>query len=118
MTEQVKLTIEIENPKADLVIATMFLLPFLENCFKHVVSSQHESEIKIKLEVMGDTVFFETKNHIFPVNPDSPEAHENGIGLTNTQRRLSLIYPNKHRLKFGKDDSKEEYWVNLTINLA
>jgi len=118
LTEKVKLRIEIENPKDDLVIAPMLLLPFLENCFKHGISSQVESEILIKLEVMGNTVFFETRNHIFPVNPDSPEAHENGIGLTNTQRRLSLIYPEKHRLKFGKDVSKEEYWVNLTIDLS
>ncbi|HSF52412.1 MAG TPA: histidine kinase [Algoriphagus sp.] len=118
MTEKVKLKIEIEEPKEDLVIAPMLLLPFLENCFKHGVSSQHESEILIKLEVMGDTLFFETKNHIFPINPDSPEAKENGIGLTNTQRRLSLLYPNKHRLKFGKDESSHQYSVNLTINLS
>lgn len=118
MTEKVKLKVEIEIPKHDLIIAPMLILPFLENCFKHGVSSQHESEILIKLEVMGDTLFFETKNHIFPVNPDSPEAHENGIGLANTQRRLSLLYPDKHRLKFGKNESKMEYWVNLTINLA
>ena len=55
---------------------------------------------------MGKTVFFETKNHIFPINQDSPEAQENGIGLTNTKRRLSLIYPEKHRLKFGKDEAE------------
>ncbi|WP_233553663.1 sensor histidine kinase [Algoriphagus lacus] len=118
MTEKVKLTIQIEEPKEDLVIAPMLLLPFLENCFKHGVSSQQESEILIKLEVMGETVFFETRNHIFPVNPESPEAKENGIGLVNTQRRLSLLYPDKHRLKFGKDESSHQYWVNLTINLA
>ncbi|TDQ13585.1 histidine kinase [Algoriphagus boseongensis] len=118
LSSKVKLNIQIEEPKEDLIIAPMLLLPFLENCFKHGVSSQKESEILIKIEIMGDTLFFETRNHIFPVNPDSPEAHENGIGLTNTQRRLSLIYPEKHRLKFGKDESKQEYWVNLTINLA
>jgi len=118
LSSKVKINIQIEEPKEDLIIAPMLLLPFLENCFKHGVSSQKESEIFIKIEIMGETLFFETRNHIFPVNPDSPEAHENGIGLTNTQRRLSLIYPEKHRLKFGKDESKEEYWVNLTINLA
>lgn len=118
MTEKVKLKVEIDIPKHDLVIAPMLILPFLENCFKHGVSSQHESEILIKLEVMGNTVFFETRNHLFPTSQESPEAHENGIGLANTQRRLSLIYPDKHRLKFGKDDSKMEYCVNLTINLA
>lgn len=118
MTEKVKLKIQIEEPKEDLVIAPMLLLPFLENCFKHGVSSHQESEILIKLDVMGETVFFETRNHIFPVNPESPEAKENGIGLVNTQRRLSLLYPDKHRLKFGKDESSQQYWVNLTINLA
>lgn len=117
ISPKVKIDIHIEEPKHDLVIAPMLLLPFLENCFKHGISSQHESTILIKLEVMGNTLFFETKNHIFPVNRDSPEAKENGIGLVNTMRRLSLLYPNKHRLKFGKDESNQEYWVNLTIDL-
>jgi LytS/YehU family sensor histidine kinase len=117
LTEKVTLNISIEDPKDDLVIAPMLLLPFLENSFKHGVSSQQQSEIMIKLEVMGKTVFFETRNHIFPVYSESPEAKENGIGLVNTQRRLSLLYPDKHRLKFGKDEAKQEYWVNLTINL-
>lgn len=118
LSHKVKLNIQIDEPKDDLVIAPMLFLPFLENCFKHGVSSQQESEIVIKMEIMGETVFFETKNHIFPINPDSPEAKENGIGLVNTKRRLSLIYPEKHRLKFGKDESTNQYWVNLTINLA
>lgn len=118
LSAKVKLNIQVEAPKEDLVIAPMLLLPFLENCFKHGVSSQQESEILIKLEVMGETLFFETRNHIFPLHPDSPEAQENGIGLVNTKRRLSLLYPEKHRLKFGKDEANEEYWVNLTIDLS
>jgi two-component system, LytTR family, sensor kinase len=118
LTEKVKLKIEIDELKDDLLIAPMLLLPFLENCFKHGISSQQESEIAVKLEIMGNTLFFETKNQIFPINPDSPEAKENGIGLVNTQRRLSLLYPEKHRLKFGKDETTQQYWVNLTINLA
>lgn len=117
LTDKVTLNISIDEPKDDLAIAPMLLLPFLENCFKHGVSSQEPTEIFIKLEIMGNTVFFETRNHIFPVNNESPEAKENGIGLVNTQRRLSLLYPNKHKLKFGKDESKQEYWVNLRINL-
>lgn len=117
LTEKVTLNIWVDEPKDDLVIAPMLLLPFLENSFKHGISSQQQSEIMIKLEVMGSTVFFETRNHIFPAHSESPEAKENGIGLVNTQRRLSLLYPDKHRLKFGKDEDKQEYWVNLTINL-
>lgn len=118
LSTKVKLDIQIDEPKEDLVISPMIFLPFLENCFKHGISSQHESTIHIKLEIMGKTVFFETKNHIFPINQDSPEAQENGIGLTNTKRRLSLIYPEKHRLKFGKDDATQEYQVNLTLDLG
>ncbi|WP_236032973.1 sensor histidine kinase [Algoriphagus pacificus] len=118
LTGNVKLNISIDEPKEDLVLAPMLLLPFLENSFKHGISSQKECEIKIKLEVMGQTLFFETRNNIFPVHSDSPEAKENGIGMVNTQRRLALLYPEKHRLKFGKDEANNEYWVNLTINLA
>ncbi len=117
LSSKVTLNIQIESPKEDLVIAPMLLLPFLENCFKHGVSSQQDSEILVRLEVMGKTLFFETKNHIFPLHPDSPESKENGIGLTNTKRRLALIYPEKHRLKFGIDETNQEYWVNLTLNL-
>jgi hypothetical protein len=117
LSGKVKLTVQFDEPKENLVIAPMLFLPFLENCFKHGISSQKESEILIKMEIMGETVFFETKNDIFPINPDSPEAKENGIGLVNTKRRLSLLYPEKHRLKFGKDEATNQYWVNLTINL-
>ncbi len=118
LSQKVILNIQIDDPKDDLVISPMLFLPFLENCFKHGISSQQESEIVVKLEIMGDTVFFETKNHIFPINPKSPEVEENGIGMINTQRRLILLYPDKHRLKFGKDESNQEYWVSLTINLG
>lgn len=117
LSSKVHLRVEIEEPREDLLIAPMLLLPFLENCFKHGVSGQKDSEILIKMEVMGRTLFFETRNHIFPLHPDSPEAQENGIGLVNTRRRLDLLYPNKHRIKFGKDQATNEYWVNLTISL-
>ncbi|WP_297335670.1 histidine kinase [Algoriphagus sp.] len=118
LTEKVKLTIQLDEPKNNQTIAPMLILPFLENCFKHGISSQKESEIFVKLEIMGDTVFFETKNSIFPINPESPEAKESGIGLINTQRRLSLLYPEKHKLKFGKDESQNHYFINLTLNLS
>jgi sensor histidine kinase YesM len=118
LSQKVHLLVKLEEPSEDLVIAPMLFLPFLENCFKHGVSSQQESEISISLEVMGDTVFFEAKNSIFPIQPDSPEALENGIGLVNTQRRLSILYPEKHRLKLGKDEISGQYGVHLTINLA
>ncbi|MDN3205713.1 sensor histidine kinase [Algoriphagus sediminis] len=117
LSPKVKLKVEMEEPREDLLIAPMLLLPFLENCFKHGVSGQKESEILIKLEMMGKTLFFETRNQIFPLNPESPEAQENGIGLVNTRRRLDLLYPKKHKIKFGEDEANNEYWVNLTISL-
>ncbi len=117
LSPKVKLNVQLEEPREDLLIAPMLLLPFLENCFKHGISGKEESEILIKLEVMGKTLFFETRNQIFPLDPESPEAMENGIGLVNTRRRLDLLYPNKHRIKFGEDESNNEYGVNLTISL-
>jgi sensor histidine kinase YesM len=39
-----------------------------------------------------------------------------GIGLTNVQRRLNLIYPGKHELSIGEEP--DEFKVVLKIDLA
>lgn len=117
LTEKVNLDIQLDEPTDRQVIAPMILLPFLENCFKHGISTQHESSIRIKLELMGDSLFLETKNKIFPQNPENPESAHHGIGLANTQRRLSLLYPDRYLLKFGEDPGQNMYTVNLTIEL-
>jgi two-component system, LytTR family, sensor kinase len=94
-------------------IAPLILMPFLENCFKHVSSySGNENTIRVKLNYSNNqfrAMFFNTREeNQQPVGPG-------GIGLKNVQRRLELLYPGTHSLAIY--DRPDSYEVNLTLEI-
>jgi two-component system, LytTR family, sensor kinase len=108
--EKVQVTLRKEGRLSGFQIAPFMVIPFLENAFKHVSnSSKRENKIEIvflgaddKFEIaITNTVDGETKS---PVG---------GIGLKNVQRRLQLLYPNKHKLEILP--SQTQYFVRLTL---
>ncbi|HLW20236.1 MAG TPA: histidine kinase [Cyclobacteriaceae bacterium] len=117
LSEKIYVDLQIQEQFTDTVIAPMLLLPFIENCFKHGISSQQESKISIKLSLENNVLHLQTVNKIVPSNKGSIEAQGSGIGLTNTNRRLSLIYENKHSLSIDDTNPDNEYRVDLKINL-
>lgn len=110
-----KLTITTDIPEKihDYPIVPMLLLPLVENAFKHGIHATDKSEIHIALRQDGSNLEFEVENTYFE---KSSTTSEGGIGLTNTKRRLHLIYPHKHSLICGvtKDGM---YNVKLQITL-
>ncbi|KQX15371.1 sensor histidine kinase [Flavobacterium sp. Root420] len=110
-----KLTITTNIPEKihDYPIVPMLLLPLVENAFKHGVHATDKSEIHISLSQNGSDLTFEVENTYFE---KSSTTNEGGIGLTNTKRRLHLIYPNKHSLKTEIGENGM-YNVKLQITL-
>ncbi|TPG40892.1 sensor histidine kinase [Flavobacterium pectinovorum] len=110
-----KLTITTDIPEKihDFQIVPMLLLPLVENAFKHGVNAIDKSEIHISLKQKGADLEFEVENTFFEKTSTTDQG---GIGLTNTKRRLHLIYPNKHFMTAGIDQ-KGKYNVNLQITL-
>ena len=96
----------------------MLLLPFIENCFKHGVSAKLESKIEIFVRQKGKILELKTVNLKFPSNPKSKENMGSGIGLTNTKRRLDLIYGSKCQLIIDEDNPENEYRTQLKIDLG
>jgi len=110
-----KLTITTDIPEKihDYPIVPMLLLPLVENAFKHGVHATDKSEIHIKLRQKENNLEFEVENTFFEkTNP----SDQGGIGLTNTKRRLHLIYPHKHFMTCGIAQNGN-YKVNLQITL-
>ncbi len=93
-------------------IEPLLLIPFVENAFKHGISYQRASEIKIRLICNGQTLSLSVGNQIARHQGDMVEQGS-GIGLKNVIRRLELLYPGKYELKIG-DDGKQ-YNVELHI---
>ncbi|MDP5202114.1 sensor histidine kinase [Flavobacterium sp. DG2-3] len=110
-----KLTITTDIPEKihDYPIVPMLLLPLVENAFKHGIHATDKSEIYIKLTQNESNLEFEVENTFFEKTTTSDEG---GIGLTNTKRRLQLIYPNQHFISFGVTDHGT-YKIKLKINL-
>jgi two-component system, LytTR family, sensor kinase len=117
LPENVKLSLDIPEKIEENTIAPMMLLPFIENCFKHGVSSQKESVIKISIETHKAYLKLTTINSVFLGNPNSPEGKVTGIGLSNTKRRLSLLYHNQHELHINDQNPENEFRVDLKIHL-
>lgn len=99
-----------------LKIAPLLLLPFIENAFKYGVNSGgKEGRIAIRLEIAGTEFSFYCENEIIDSREVEPEKYR-GMGVKNVQKRLELIYPNKHLLKI--EDLKSKFVVKLNIVLS
>jgi sensor histidine kinase YesM len=99
------------------MIAPMLLLPFVENAFKHGVSTISPCLIRIAIRQQGPELSLEVSNTI--VKEQQLLLQESsGIGLNNTRRRLDLLYPGNYRLQVKEKTADNEYQVNLTITLS
>lgn len=101
------------TPEMSLQIAPMVLITFVENAFKHGANNIGACIVTIKVEVRNGILQLETVNSTPAKGQNS--AISMGIGISNTEQRLQILYPGKHNLSIKP--GKTEYRVNLTIDL-
>ena len=113
LTSKVKLDINIQQVLPKVEIPPLIFIPFVENAFKHGVSYRENSFISINLSMENDKVIFVCKNSIPQQQKDPGKV--GGIGITNVNTRLRLIYGEEAQLNIHNDGL--EYAVHLTIPL-
>ena len=96
---------------SDQRVASLLLIPFVENAFKHGVVDDPEHPVRISIKVIGKHLECEVTNLISTAQKD----HSSGIGLVNIHRRLDLIYPDQHELTIEQDE--RAYHTRLIIEL-
>lgn len=106
---------QIDEQLNNLEISPMLLIPFVENAFKHGISLQEPSHIKVTLQTREKTLYFDVHNSIHIKSDTDPEKLKSGIGLKNVKQRLALLYPGKHELIIR--ESAKEFFIHLTLNL-
>ena len=92
-------------------IAPLILINFLENAFKHGIFTNSEAPILMIITVEGNSFQLYLRNAI----NTSKKDRTGGIGLTNVKRRLSLLYPDSHKLI--TDRLGDTFLVDLKIDL-
>lgn len=117
LTEKVTVTFTPPAHTNDVTVAPMIFLPFVENAFKHGISATEPSAILITIDQHEDLLELWVENGIY--KDHNPNIGENkGIGLTNTIRRLDLLYAGKYKLDINEDAAANIYTVHLTLNLS
>ena len=99
--DRLDLTFEISGPLEGKRIAPLLMLPFVENAFKHgVEQSETSAWICINIWINENTMEFMVENSIPEIKENDTDATKmlGGIGLENVKKRLTLLYPNQHRL--------------------
>jgi LytS/YehU family sensor histidine kinase len=102
---------EVEIGNNEIQIYPLLLLSFVENALKHGQLQDEKNPVEIKLNTENNTLIFSTKNR---KNKASMVISTN-IGLTNIQKRLEILYPEKHTLNIVNEN--EYYECRLTLTL-
>lgn len=100
---------------ADIKIAPMLLIVFIENAFKHSRNSAAQQiSITISLKLWGNLILFSVKNSQSSEKEDRSQMDKHsGFGLASVTKRLDLLYPGEHQLAI--DNADELYTVMLQL---
>lgn len=113
---EVAYTITYENDVRDKIIAPHLIIPFIENGFKHSLSSKvTDILITIELVISEKKLMLKVKNTYDPRGYDTTKLQTKGIGIKNVRRRMELLYPDKHKLKVSNVGNS--YLVHLELEL-
>lgn len=90
-------------------IPPMILASFVENAFKHGISYERPSFVRIAVRLEDGKVSFKCVNSVQP----SREQKGSGVGLQNVRNRLDLLYGDRYTLHI--DRSAEVFDVLLLL---
>lgn len=94
-----------------LYIPPYLLLPIVENCFKHL-SGPAERRIDLECGFCDGRFKWTAAN---TCEPAGVEGKTGGLGLAALQKRLAILYPDRHRLTTAQKDG--QYLVTLEMSV-
>lgn len=106
--------IELSQTEKNYSLEPMLLIPFVENAFKHGTGYADQSFININLTESSGVLSFQVKNK-FGRETNTANDETSGIGLSNVQSRLTLLYPGSHNLQIHTNN--DVFDVILTLKL-
>lgn len=112
LSDRVRLAVSFPEKYEDQDLPPLLFIPFIENAFKHGVSSVESSFVDIALGVEDGMITFLATNSISRRESDGPQV-DSGIGLDNVRKRLALLYPGRHDLRI--DHQEKIFTVQLTV---
>lgn len=108
-TDKVRIETDFPLEVPQVLIPPLLFISFVENAFKHGVSYQKGSFIRISMKTEEGKLFFHCLNSKCCKSSDP----YSGIGLENVRKRLKLLYANDNCLHL--EETKDTFEVLLVI---
>ncbi|WP_298513081.1 sensor histidine kinase [uncultured Kordia sp.] len=97
----------------DVEIPPLLFLSFVENCFKHGLKGVEKINIDISFEITKkNDLEFRLINNF---NADAEEEENHGIGIMNSQRRLTLLYDNDFILETHVENNTYNLFLKIPV---
>ncbi|MFI3317402.1 MAG: sensor histidine kinase [Rikenellaceae bacterium] len=107
-SRQVKVCFSHDEDIPSVNIPPLLFLNFIENSFKYGVDYEQESVINIRFNFSDSAIEMITTNNNY-----STEDRTKGLGISNSRKRLDLLYQDRYQLEINND--KKIYSVTLKI---
>ncbi len=95
-------------------IAPMLLIPLVENSFKHGEITDGKLTIQIDLTIDDEKLWFNVKNSTKDLEIS---RRQNGLGLTNLEKRLELLYGKNFDLSLHRNSFEAQLSLNYLKSL-
>jgi len=113
------INLSIEGDMDDFSIAPLLILPIVENAFKHISNFKEAGKNKIQITIKkqdDDILIIDTINTYDQATGQKHLMQTGGLGIQNLQRRLELLYPDKHELNINKEENIFQTVLKLQYN--
>lgn len=112
--DRLDIQMHINGDSKNCMIVPLLMIPFVENSFKHGASIMRGKQW------MHLIININEKDLEFHISNSKPalrilNKNKNGIGLLNVQKRLSLLYPNKHQLQINSTDNTFSVYMKIEL---
>ena len=111
--DKIQITYSFPETSQNLTVVPLLFITLVENAFKHGVPASKSATLSFKMEISDTFLVFTASNPNLPKS-DSDKSGS-GIGLENLEKRLQLLYPNKHTLNHSVED--EVFTAILTLEI-
>jgi LytS/YehU family sensor histidine kinase len=104
-------------------IVPLLFIQFIENSFKHGAHRVTDNGyIHGSLELKEGRLHFHIVNDMLPpqlrqaaMQQGASENSYGGIGMQNVQKRLELIYPDRHKINIKKEEGLYEVTIDILL---
>lgn len=111
--DRIDTELRITGDIADIKVPPLLLITFVENCFKHGLKDNDKITIKMSFEIVNkDYLQFKISNNF---NPMAINNEKKGIGISNSLRRLKLLFAKDFTLKPSVSDNIYSIFLKIPI---